>query len=1081
MKKIIITLTFMILLLGSVSALTWDNTKSYDELEKEVIVKNSLSLGDEVARLKLITPLNNVVPIGYNKVAEFEMTYYKDSNGGLDELKLYDTTNDMKEIERQVDYKVKVQEDYEVNDYKEVCEYDLKSINQSCEKVLVGTHTEQRDVWKNANEIEFELGKKYNIGLFTDVKKDDKVEWIPKYFGVTIEEWALWTGTDAPVAYYKLDETTGDVVDATGNGNDGTNYGATRGVNGKINNAFDFERDDGDLLNVSGLNSTALNRTFSFWLKPESIGDGSYYVFDGRDGDGNLLIGRLETHGIDFGIYEGSGDNAMNLSSYKINEWQHYVLLMDGSNGKVTCYRNGVETGSSLFYDHSNLDGSSQIGIGNIYGGDAGGEPGYDGLIDEFGIWERLLTTDEVSDLYNSGEGLSYGNEFVIELLSPEDEYQTNSNVINFSANVTLVLEGISIENVSLLINGNINETNTSGVNGIYNWSKTLENGAYNWRVQSYDNESNFYESEIRTFEIGINPPTIDVQSPTGTSDYATTGQDETLNVTFTDAGLDTCWYNYNGTNITLSCSSGVKVTETFNLLDYGAEQNLTIWANDSNGNLASELVEWDYKIFQKGLTYESSVVEGDTAEHSINISYDSDNYIASGNIFYNGTEYSGTKTGTGDDIVISREITAPSVDAITNVSFYWEIGITNSTGTYYINTSNYNQTINILNMSETGSPHTPAFINFTAYDEQTLEEINATLDLTLNYKTKTGTVDNDFSFSDQTENNSRWSFALDPSDKTYLLDAVLQIDATDYTQKFYNFKGLEVTNTTTEFDLFLLNTSASTTFIIKVKDEDYLPISDVEVWTQRYYPSTNEWETIEIDVTNSEGETTQHFFTEDAKYRFKIYEDGTLIHTTEETLIYCEQTPCTVEITLPSDYYKLIDEYGKYGDLDSSITYDETSKDVEFSYSDTSGNFTSSRLHVIRSNYGNSSINAICNITGSSSTAILTCDLTGELNGTYIASGYITRNGVEKLTNRIILKKDISIVEEVGLDGVLWSVFILIGIMMLGVYRPSLGIIFGSMGVVMLSLLNLISIPMMAIIAIVGIAIILLIGVKRQ
>ena len=190
MKKIIITLMFMILLLGSVSALTWDNTKDYDELNKEVIVKNSLGLGDEVARLKLITPLNNVVPIGYNKVAEFEMTYYLSDNGGLNELKLYDTTNNMKEIERQIDYKVKVLEDYEVGDYKKVCELSKIGENETCSQELIGTHTEQRYVWKNINEFELELGKKYNIGLFTNVKKDDRVEWIPKYFGVTIEEWA---------------------------------------------------------------------------------------------------------------------------------------------------------------------------------------------------------------------------------------------------------------------------------------------------------------------------------------------------------------------------------------------------------------------------------------------------------------------------------------------------------------------------------------------------------------------------------------------------------------------------------------------------------------------------------------------------------------------------------------------------------------------------------------------------------------------------------------------------------------------------------------------------------------------------
>ncbi len=32
----------------------------------------------------------------------------------------------------------------------------------------------------------------------------------------------------------------------------------------------------------------------------------------------------------------------------------------------------------------------------------------WDGLIDEIGIWDRALTDDEISDLYNDGEGLPY-------------------------------------------------------------------------------------------------------------------------------------------------------------------------------------------------------------------------------------------------------------------------------------------------------------------------------------------------------------------------------------------------------------------------------------------------------------------------------------------------------------------------------------------------------------------------------------------------------------------------------------------------------------------------------------------------
>jgi len=32
----------------------------------------------------------------------------------------------------------------------------------------------------------------------------------------------------------------------------------------------------------------------------------------------------------------------------------------------------------------------------------------FDGNIDEVGIWDRILTTDEITELYNAGAGLAY-------------------------------------------------------------------------------------------------------------------------------------------------------------------------------------------------------------------------------------------------------------------------------------------------------------------------------------------------------------------------------------------------------------------------------------------------------------------------------------------------------------------------------------------------------------------------------------------------------------------------------------------------------------------------------------------------
>jgi len=383
--------------------------------------------------------------------------------------------------------------------------------------------------------------------------------------------------------------------------------------------------------------------------------------------------------------------------------------------------------------------------------------------------------------------------------------------------------------------------------------------------------------------------------------------------------------------------------------------------------------------------------------------------------------------------------------------------------------------------MSLCGYPYTVPYLNFTLYNEATLAELNGSISLTFDYRQTNATIVNEFNFEDTNNNQSKFNFCIDPSDQIYKIDSVLEYYATGYTHKFYNFEGIDFTNTTTEIGLYLLNESSSTSFVIEVKDSSYQPLVGVEVYIQRYDVGTGTWFTSEIAVTDSDGETIQHIYTEDALYRFKIYRSGTLLYTSPSKIIACPTTPCTVTIIVSEAFTNPLNTFTPLGDLTSSLTYDKSTYIVTYTYSDTSGEFTQGRLLVKQSTPGLSGIVAACNTTSSSSSAVLTCDLSAETNGTYVATGYITRGTTEQMVERKVFNKIRSIVAGIGVDGVLWSIFFLIGILMLGVYRPSLGIIFGIVGVLMLWMLQLMEISITAIVALVGIAVILLLEVRKE
>jgi len=193
------------------------------------------------------------------------------------------------------------------------------------------------------------------------------------------------------------------------------------------------------------------------------------------------------------------------------------------------------------------------------------------------------------------------------------------------------------------------------------------------------------------------------------------------------DETTGTCWYEYQGTNTTVTCAD---LNASFMANDFN-NKTIMLWANDSVGNTANISSTWTYNLWEDSQTYDPSVTEGSTGNFTALINYTSSNWnLITASIWYNNTEYSGSKLGSGDNIEFYKGVSAPDVSGSTEVGFNWRIGLTNSTGTFYYNLTNYTQTVNTVNVSYCGVTYSTPFMNFTFYDEETLEKVNGTIDL---------------------------------------------------------------------------------------------------------------------------------------------------------------------------------------------------------------------------------------------------------------------------------------------------------------------------------------------------------------
>ena len=204
--------------------------------------------------------------------------------------------------------------------------------------------------------------------------------------------------TDGLVAYYPFN---GNANDESGNGNHGTVYGATLTTDkdGNENSAYSFDGAN-DLIIVSAQSTipSQSDYTISFWFNsPSSDHNGPFLSLQGCF----LTLGHVNRPGLFYKDERGNQSNSWYVQKYfgtepSVNTWHNLVIKKTSTN--VDLYLDTSYVGNITTYGLSNFNPSSLIQFG-YYVTDT---DYYNGLLDDFGIWDRALSEQEIQNLYNS-------------------------------------------------------------------------------------------------------------------------------------------------------------------------------------------------------------------------------------------------------------------------------------------------------------------------------------------------------------------------------------------------------------------------------------------------------------------------------------------------------------------------------------------------------------------------------------------------------------------------------------------------------------------------------------------------------
>jgi len=214
---------------------------------------------------------------------------------------------------------------------------------------------------------------------------------------------------DGLVAYYKMDETGGEIVaDASGNGNDGTLTGPTlEWIPGYDGGALgwaapgDEEVVDALEFPTTGMSATAGTVCVWGWLAdPQPMTRGRYFFGHTAQGswadriqiymqEGNVAN---DSRVLDIGL-GGTHAHDTNIMELSLKEWLHVALTWD--NGAYAVYVDGEEVSSGTY------TGLATIHPIANFGNDGSSAPyeAFGGRLDEARVYNRSLSAAEVQEI----------------------------------------------------------------------------------------------------------------------------------------------------------------------------------------------------------------------------------------------------------------------------------------------------------------------------------------------------------------------------------------------------------------------------------------------------------------------------------------------------------------------------------------------------------------------------------------------------------------------------------------------------------------------------------------------------------
>lgn len=842
---VMVVATFLFIFLSSVmvSASEFDNRGVYNHTTRTITIRNMFNLGDHLAEIKLMSPDPYHVGAGDDVlVAWYNLQNFKTYDGNLvfSNLETYLGVRGSVPVFKPITYKMQVEKSVNETTCTESGRFHANgSLELNC---VISQH--RIHGWEDFGRTASLRPGNYTIGLFTEVGREETVEWIPTMYGVrdAFEVWATWTAdlNEGILSYYYMNESSGNERDWVNGENNitifagSTGRGSTGIVNGSANMTHLPTGSYFETTQMTGWNVT--NGTIAMWINwsiVDALPDQNFILwglyntgendsimveFDQRDAVREIEVFLISEGAVQWSITTTADFGDANPPR---SEWTHFALRHNGTDAEMFLNGSSIWNNSAFTITADKtawwrdvINSGADVmawGANRSYGATG---PNWNGSFDEIGIWDRGLTETEIFDIYNDTLIFGAGVSITVTNEIPSDASILVSSPVSFNGTIE----------PSILGGNTVNLTNATLI--VYNSSGMIFNDTV------------------------VNQVSGTVLNSSG-------------NLTILSMPFDE--YNWS----ILGCTNGTSGTA---LCGISSNFTLTIQRfainNQSFRNLTTEGASETFQIFlntSSGLTFTPT-------------------------FFYNNTnEGTGLRVDLGNNsFTATQTINVPAVSIGRNKTFFWRLDFSDGFST---NTTPLTQEVLDLSIDNCTTNSFQIF-NYTLVDEAEQTDIdNPELEIALNlYTLSRNDLLVNFSLSTNSTPLGICSNTVFFNDTSYSLDTVVKYTAPNYAVEYYNIDNSTVNNNTENQNIVLydLNATDSTEFLISFTGSDFLPATDTLVFLDRQYIPENLFKTVELPKTDPNGKAILHMVTNDVVYNIRLIKGGSLIGNFPDVIAFC-------------------------------------------------------------------------------------------------------------------------------------------------------------------------------------------------